>query len=129
MRRALIAFAVLLACSIAVTSLHAQSATLTTPETVTATKLVVSEVDTTRTSASVTVEFQTAGGVVKRTATFGTSSLAELSNFLTVTSFTTRSGEVGTDVRKYNFRVLGWLFDNNKFKDEAGNPPAVSLVP
>lgn len=107
---------------------YAQQATLTTPETVAATKLVVIEINVARDNAGATVQFQTSADAVKRTATFGTSSQAELVSFVTAMG-TARSGETGGALRRMQFRVLGWLVDNGKLKDEAGQSIAVTLVP
>jgi hypothetical protein len=107
---------------------HAQEATLTTPETVAATKVVVREFKVSRQSVEVSVEFRTASDAVKRFLTYSSSETADIVSFLGALR-SARAGETGTDVRRVNFRILGWLRDNNRLTDEAGQVITVTLVP
>lgn len=106
----------------------AQQFNLTTPETVSATNAQVQQLVLTRTVALVTVEFQAADTTVKRTKEYSTSNAAELASFVTAIE-TVRATETGGVGRKLNFRILGWLFDNGKIKDEAGSIISGNLAP
>lgn len=106
----------------------AQQANLTTPETISATNIQVQQLVLTRTYANITVEFQAADTTVKRVKEYSTASNAELLSFVTAIE-NTRATETGSNARKLNFRILGWLFDNGKIKDEVGATISVSLAP
>lgn len=106
----------------------AQQANLTVPETISATNIQVSQLFLTRTYANITVEFQAADTTVKRVKEYSTASNAELASLATAIE-NVRATETGSVARKLNFRILGWLFDNGKIKDEAGATIAVTLVP
>lgn len=106
---------------------NAQEATLQTPETVSATKIVTQSMQLQRNEAYVTVEFQTAASGVKRTLTVRITQ-AELTSFVTALD-TVRSGETGGALRRMNFRILGWLADNSKLKNEADQTIVVTLNP
>lgn len=108
--------------------LAAQQATLTTPEALTATKALVRSVDFDRTTATITVELQTSGNEVKRTLAYATNSSVEYASFLTAIG-TARASETGSVPRRMQFRVLGWMADNNHFTAPNGDTITVTVVP
>ena len=102
--------------------LAAQEATLTTPESgITATKVKViafSVLGAPCNCATVTISYQASDDTEKRTATY-----ANLPAGPFITALTTvRATETGTLARKINFRILGFLVDQNELT-------GVTLVP
>lgn len=117
----------ILAVALLAAPMFAQQATLTTPEAVTATKIVVASVSFDRQVATITIEYQASDATVKRTTAY-TAMNAEYISFLTALG-TTRATETGTVPRRMQFRVIGWLSDNSKLADLAGTPVSVTVVP
>lgn len=111
--------------------LAAQVATLTTPVTQpTGTKLIATEVhiDAVNGQARIGIELQSVTGVVVRHADYTTFTQAEYISFMTALG-SARASETGTVPRRLQFRVLGWLADNSKFTDGAGNAVTVTVAP
>ena len=118
--------AVLVFLLLAPQTLLAQSATINSP--ISEAKLVVEQIDITRgDGGQIQVSVQTSTDQIKRFLHFDVAA-SELSSLVTA-MMTTRSGETGGNARKFNFRVLGWLSDNNKFIDSNGQAISVTLVP
>lgn len=108
------------------TFVQAQSATINSP--VSEAKLVVEQINITRgAGGQIQVSVQTSTDQTKRLLHFDVAA-SELTS-LVAAMMTVRSGETGGNARKLNFRVLGWLADNNKIVDSDGAPIAVTLVP
>lgn len=106
-------------------SASAQDATLTVPVSKTITKYVTSSFSMDVAQASIVVDQKDAGGNTLSTVSFlvpdSAHPTATLANF--VTAFTTaRGGETGGVLRRLNFRILGYLFDQ-------GYLPAATLNP
>lgn len=103
----------------------AQDITLTVPISKTITKYVTSSYSMDAAQASIVVDQKDAGGVTLSTVSFLIPDAdhpgATLNGF--VTAFTSaRSGETGGVLRRLNFRILGYLFDQ-------GYLPASTLKP
>ncbi len=108
--------------------LVAQQATLTTPETLSATKIVVASLSLDQNTANITVNYQASDSTTKRSLSYATVSQAELVSFLTALG-SARASETGAVLRRMNFRVIGWMADNSKLLDASGAPLSVTLVP
>jgi hypothetical protein len=110
----------------------AQQGTLSTPETVTATKVIVAEIHIGRTAAQVDVHFLTAGDAQKRSTTVVIQQ-ADLASFVLAVDTARMPGgglnETGGVLRRRQYRVLGWIVDNSRLVDESGQVIAVTLVP
>lgn len=120
-------FSLILTLALLPSFVSAQSATINTP--ISEAKLIVEQVDLVRSQGGfVRVSVQTSTAQTKRFLQFDIAT-AEMLSFITATAFTVRPSETGSNARKYNFRVLGWLSDNNKIVDSNGDAIAVTLVP
>ena len=118
--------AALLIVVLSVVAAPAQEATINAPESIA--RMVVANVNLGRDTSSVAVEFRTSGGEPRLQRVYTLTNAAELVSLITAID-TPRSGETGGVLRRFNFRVLGWLVDNGKLVNDSGQPIAVTLVP
>ena len=127
MKRTILA---LILCFVAL-PLCAQVATLSTPEAQpTGTKLVVTAVaiDAINGQAKISLVLQAVDGTTIRSADYTTFSQAEYVSFMTALG-SARASETGTVPRRLQYRVLGWMSDNSKFTNAAGQVVTVTVAP